>query len=263
MKRILITGSHGYIGSSFQRYLQQFPEEYKADTVSLRNHQWEECDFSVYDAIVHAAGLAHIKETAGNAAQYYKINRDLTVAVAEKAKREGVRQFVFFSSMSVYGVDEGVITPETPPSPKSHYGKSKLEAEQALQRMQSDTFAVAILRPPMVYGEGCKGNYQTLVKLSEILPVCPDYHNQRSMISINNLCAYLQKTIELQEAGIFWPKDPHDKCTCQMIRELAHAHGRHLRTTGLLNFAPVILKHCTRQGRKAFGDLVYKIDGRG
>ena len=258
MKRVLITGTQGYIGASFRAYLGQFPETYAAECVSLRGEDWKERDFSPYDSIVHAAGLAHIRETAQNAPLYDEINRDLTIAVAQKAKREGVGQFVFLSSMSVYGVEEGEITPDTPPHPKSRYGKSKLEAERMLQAMESEEFAVAILRPPMVYGPGCKGNYRALVKLAEVLPVCPKYENRRSMISIERLCADLKETVDRRARGVFCPQDPAYVCTCDMICAIAAKKGRHLRQTRLLNFAPALLKRCTRQGKKAFGDLTYQ-----
>lgn len=257
MKRILVTGLHGYIGQSFCTYLKQFPQDYLAEPISLRGTDWKSADFSPYDVVVHAAGLAHQKETAENAPQYDAVNRALTVELAQLAKEAGVRQFVFLSSMSVYGMDEGVITPDTVPHPKSYYGKSKLEAEQQLLAMQSETFHVCILRPPMVYGDGCKGNYQMLVKLAKLLPVCPDYRNQRSMISIDRLCWELKARIDRDSSGIFCPQNPDYICTCQMIQQIAAAQGKRLPLTRALNFGPILLRRFTAKGRKAFGNLVY------
>lgn len=193
---------------------------------------------------------------------YYQINRDLAVETAKRARSVRVGQFVFLSSMSVYGMDEGVITPKTCPQPKSSYGKSKLEAEKLLEELRTASFQVAILRSPMVYGEGCKGNYQTLVKLAGLLPACPAYENQRSAIFIETLCAYMKKVIDDRADGIFCPQDSNYFCTCQVIHRLAEKQGRHLLVTGALNFGPALLRRFTTAGRKAFGDLVYLDEGQ-
>ena len=158
MKKILITGANSYIGTSFESYMKQFGDEYAVDTVDMIDGAWREKSFAEYDVVFHVAGIAHRKETKENAGLYYKVNRDLAIDVATKAKADGVKQLVFLSSMSVYGMETGVITRETSPAPKSNYGKSKLQAEEGISLLKSDSFKVAVLRPPMVYGEGCKGN---------------------------------------------------------------------------------------------------------
>ena len=104
MKRILITGANSYIGTSFEKWITQWPEEYNVDTVGTRNDEWKELDFSSYDTIFHVAGIAHIKETKENEFIYYEVNRDLAVHVAKKAKLEKVKHFIFLSTMSVYGL---------------------------------------------------------------------------------------------------------------------------------------------------------------
>ncbi len=258
MKRILVTGARSYIGRAFRTYMEQFPEEYRTEAVSLRGEAWKAYVFSKFDVILHTAGLAHVKETAQNAPQYYQINRDLTVETAIKAKAEGVRQFIYLSSMSVYGMDEGVITPDTIPQAKSIYGKSKLEAERQLHTMETQDFHVTILRPPMVYGPGCKGNYRALVKLAKVLPVCPDYENRRSMISIENLCVFIKQVIDEDTGGTFCPQDPEYTCTCRMICEIAKSSGRTIPQIKLLNFVPALLRRLTKKGKKAFGSLVYQ-----
>ena len=257
MKRILITGTTGYIATSLVKWLAQYPELYDVRTISLRNETWKANTFTDYDTVIHAAGLAHIKATARNAVDYYRINRDLTAAVAEKAHFDGVKQFVFLSSMSVYGLEKGVITPATVPAPVSDYGKSKLEAEELLQELSSPAFKVAILRPPMVYGKGCPGNYTSLAKLSLKLPVFPRLKNQRSMVHIDNLCEIIRHVIDSESSGLFFPQNEEYVCTSDMAAQIAAANGKELRlSTFLTPFVKLAVK-TVPQAKKAFGTLVY------
>ena len=258
MKQVLITGKSGYIATRFDAYLKQFPEEYRAVPVSLRGVDWERMDFSQYDAVVHTAGLAHIKETSENAGDYYAVNRDLAESAAKKARAEGVRQFLLLSSGSVYGLTEGVITAETRPCPRTHYGKAKLQGEEAVVSLRTPDFKVAVFRPLMVYGEGCKGNYRSLEKLARIAPMLPDYQNRRSLVSIETLCACMKNVLDQEVEGIFFPREEKPLCTCEMIQEIAEGQGRHLRRLRLLNPAVSLLRRTTAAGRKAFGDLVYQ-----
>lgn len=256
--KILITGAGSYIGMCFEEYMKNFPD-YQVDTLDMLQKNWESKDFSSYDSIYHVAGIAHRKETEENAYLYYEVNRDLVLKVAEKAKRENVKQFVFLSSMSVYGVEEGVITKDTPPNPKSNYGKSKIQAEELLEKLRSDDFKIVVMRPPMVYGDGCKGNYQMLVKFAEKLPVFPDYENKRSMIHVDNLSAFVKSLIDEEKEGLFFPQDENYVCTCKMVKEIASGMGKNMKLLKIMNPAVSILKKFTTRGKKAFGDLIYDI----
>ena len=262
MKKLLIAGAGGYIGSSFVSYLEtQFPEKYELHTISVRTDTWKSEDFSGYDSFVDFAGIAHIQETEENAHLYYEVNRDLALALCKKAKDAGVRQFIYLSSMSVYGLETGSIDSETRPAPITNYGKSKLEAELKLSGLASDSFKLAILRPPMIYGDNCKGNYAILVKLAEHLPVFPSLRNQRSALHIERLCAFLEKILENDAAGLFFPQDEDYMCTCDTVQRIAKKRGRSLRLSPALNY-PAKLAMCLPGGlgskaRKAFGNLIY------
>ena len=258
MKKILITGAGSYIGTSLEQYLSQWEEDYRVDTADMLGDDWKSMDFSGYDSLFHVAAIVHRAESKENEALYYRVNRDLACEVAEKAKQEGVRQFIFLSSMSVYGIDSGPVPIHAEPNPKSHYGKSKLQAEQAICAMRSEHFAVAILRPPMVYGQGCKGNYQALVKFAKTMPVFPAYENKRSMLSIDNLVAFVKACIDEGYDGLFCPEDPEHHCTCRMVQQIALGFGRKLPLIKVLNPAVSLVKHCTAVGNKAFGDLYYE-----
>lgn len=257
MKKILITGANSYIGESFEKYLAKWPERYSVDTIDMINGSWREKSFAGYDSVFHVAGIAHIKETKENAHLYYEVNRNLAVETARKAKADGVKQFVFLSTMAVYGLDEGIITSQTKPAPKTAYGKAKYEAEKKLMELKSENFRIAVLRPPMVYGEGCKGNYQVLIKIAKKLPFFPKYKNRRSMIHIDRLCWYVKELVDRIGDGLILPQDEEYVCTCDMVREIARSRGKHIVLLKILNPAVWLLKKCTTKGKKAFGDLYY------
>lgn len=258
MKNILITGANSYIGTSFEQYLAQWPEEYRVTTVDMLDGAWREQSFAGYDAVFHVAGIAHQKETAENAPLYYTVNRDLAIEVAEKAKADGVPHFVFMSSMSVYGTDVGEITPATVPAPKSNYGKSKREAEEALEAMADDAFRVATLRPPMVYGKNCRGNFQLLLKLVQKSPVFPAVNNQRSMISMTNLCAFVRLVVDEGHAGVFCPQNREYVNTTDMAKLMANALGRKVWFSRLAGVAIKMMMPFVSKVKKAFGSLTYK-----
>lgn len=265
MKRILITGTQGYVGSALAQYLRRWPEEYQVDFLSLREEAWRQTDFGDYDAIVHAAAIVHqpkSKDDPSQAELYDRVNHLLTAELAQKAKNEGVSQFLFLSSESVYGLHAPVgqaltITADTPLNPTDNYGISKLQAEKALTALRDDHFRVAIVRPPMIYGRDCKGNYRTLARLAEKLPVFPNIANQRSMLYIDNLCEFLRLLIQDEADGIFCPQNTEYVSTSRMVREIAKAHGKHICLVGGCAWALNLLSHLTPLAGKAFGSLCY------
>lgn len=255
MKNILITGKNSYIGTSLENWLMREPNQYKVDTVDMKDGSWKEKDFSQYDVVFHVAGIAHMKETSNNKDIYYKVNRDLAYEAARKAKQDGVGQFIFLSSMSVYGIENGVINKNTPLKPDSAYGKSKIEAEELINKLQEDSFIVATLRPPMVYGKGCRGNYPRLAGLALKTPVFPKVENKRSMIYIDNLSEFVKQLIDNKSGGLFFPQDSEYVNTSEMVRLIAEAHGKRMVMTKLFN--PLLRLLNVSTVNKVFGDLVY------
>ena len=259
MKRVLITGANSYIGMSFEKYIKDiFPNDFEIDTVDMIDGSWREKSFAEYDVVFHVAGIAHQKETKENTHLYYEINKDLAIEVANKAKKEGIKQFIFLSSMSVYGKDTGIITKETEPKPKTNYGKSKLQAEQEIVKLRDDDFKVCVLRPPMVYGEGCKGNYQTIAKLVKKFPVFPRVNNKRSLVHIDNLVAFLKQAIDDELNGLYFPQNREYVRTIDLAKEIAAQDNKKIYFSFVLGFFVTILKPFSRRIRKAFGNLVYK-----
>jgi len=254
-KKILITGANSYIGTSFEKWLAQWPDEYIVDTVDMLDGSWREKSFAGYDVVFHVAGIAHIKETKKNESLYYLINRDLAYEVAEKAKNDGVPQLIFLSSMSVYGIETGVIDKETSVNPKSAYGKSKFQAEEMINKLADDSFTVAILRPPMVYGKGCKGNYPRLAKLALRTPIFPLVDNKRSMIYIDNLSEFVKQICDNTRGGLFFPQNSEYVNTSEMVRLIAEAHGKKIIMTKL--FDPILRLLNIGILNKVFCNLIY------
>ncbi len=263
MKKILITGANSYIGTSIEKWIERYPDKYSIDTVDMKGDDWEKRDFSEYDVVFHVAGIAHVSSDPKMEELYYKVNRDLTIEAAKKAKDEGVKQFIFMSSIIVYGDSRNinrkkVIDKNTVPQPSNFYGNSKLQAEESIKPLESDDFKIVILRSPMIYGKGSKGNYPKLAKAAQKLPVFPNIDNQRSMLHIDNLCEFIKLMIDNEESGLFFPQNSEYVKTLEMVRLIADAHGKKVRLTKMFN--PLLRVLGLKIGiiNKVFGNLVYE-----
>jgi len=265
MRKILITGKNSYIGTSFKSWLSQWPQDYHVDTISVRGEEWKNQDFSKYDTILHVAGIAHVSANPSKEQQYYKVNRDLAINVAEKAKKENVKQFIFMSSIIIYGADgkigeRNVITSKTQPNPIDFYGKSKLEADLKIQKMNSDHFKTAIIRTPMVYGPNCKGNFPKLIKLAKITPLFPSIENQRSMIFIDNLSECFRIIIDRKLDGIFYPQNKEYIATKDIIESVAKITGKTVLFVNIFNPLIRLLSRRFKFINKVLGNKVYAKD---
>ena len=231
-KKVLITGQGSYIGTAVERWLLKDKDQYQVDTLDMQDETWRDTDFSQYDVVYHVAGIAHAD--VGNVTEeqkqlYYKVNTDLTIEVVERARQAKVKQFIFMSSMIVYsGCKENFITSETEPCPLNFYGDSKWRADQKIQEMDAENFKVVVLRPPMIYGKGSKGNYPQLAKLASKLPVFPIVKNQRSMLHIDNLCQFVKLMIDNEEHGVFFPQNGEYSNTSDMVQMIAEVKGHRI-----------------------------------
>lgn len=263
MKKILITGANSYIGTSFEGWVSRYPDKYSVDTIDMRDEKWREKSFSGYDVVFHVAGIAHVSSSPKLKDLYYRVNRDLAIETAKKAKADGVKQFIFMSSIIVYGDSahinkKKVIDKNTKPQPSNFYGDSKLQAEQGILALESESFKVVILRPPMIYGKGCKGNYPKLVKAALKLPIFPDIDNERSMLHIDNLCEFVRLIIDNEERGIFFPQNKEYVKTSEMVKVIAETHGKKIRLTKAFNPILKLLAYKVGFINKVFGNLVYE-----
>lgn len=256
MKRVLITGENSYIGGMFTQWVSQWPNKYEVKEISVRGDEWELVDFSPYDTVFHVAGIAHVSSDPKLEDKYFQVNRDLTIEVARKAKKDGVKQFIFMSSIIVYGTQNEVIDERTKPQPDNFYGESKLQAEEGVLPLQERDFNVAIIRPPMIYGKESKGNYSLLSKLAQATPLFPDYNNQRSMLHIDNLTEFIRLVVNNNDKGTFFPQNKEYVKTSDMVKTISRIHGKNMFQPKFLN--PIIkLFLKTTLINKVFGNLTY------
>lgn len=263
MINILITGKNSYVGTSIEKWLLKSPDNYQIDTIDMEDSSWIEHDFSKYDTIFHVAGIAHVSSDPDQKELYYKVNRDLTIETAKKAKNEGVKQFIFMSSIIVYGDssqinNEQIIHELTKPEPQDFYGDSKLQAEKGLEALRDDNFKVVVLRPPMIYGSDSKGNYPKLAKLAKFTPIFPDIDNKRSMLHIDNLSEFVRLMIENEEDGLFFPQNKEYVNTKNLVKEIASVYNHKIIFTKLFNKILFLMSRKVDLINKVFGDLVYK-----
>lgn len=274
-KKVLITGAGSYIGQSFIQYAKKYyPDNFEIEELDMTDVAWRDKDFSEYDVVYHVAGIAHAdvgKVSEEIKSKYYEVNTGLAVEAAEKAKREGVKTFVFMSSMIVYGDSapygqRKVIDETTVPEPANFYGDSKLQADVAVRELADDTYKVIVLRPPMIYGKGSKGNYRTLAKLAKKLPVFPNVDNERSMLYIENLCEFLCQVMLLKpyhrNSVVLLPQNGKWTKTSDMVKAIAKASGK--KITELQCFASAVWIGSKMPGKigglvnKAFGNNCYE-----
>ena len=267
MKRVLITGANSYIGMSFEQYAKEhYSKELEIDTLDMQKENWKKKDFRTYDAIFHVAGIAHADiehVTEETKKLYYRVNTELAINTAKKAREEKVGQFVFMSSMIIYGGMEH-ISDSTEPEPANFYGDSKWKADKGIQALENNSFKVAIIRPPMIYGKGSKGNYKTMESMAKRLPVFPKVKNKRSMLYIENLCELLCNIFIYGECGIFFPQNGQLVNTSNMVKMIADAEKHKICVTSMLVPFVALGKHMPgkigKMCKKAFGSSYYDLE---
>ena len=189
--KIGLTGGTGFIGSAF---LKQYADKYDIVLLNLRNDSYIS-QLKNLEAVVHCAGLAH---QPGNLPkeQYFQVNYELTKKLANECVSHQVKQFIFLSTFHVK------LTTQT------FYSESKIAAEEYLQSLSSKIL-ISIIRPPMVYGENCKGKFPELVQLVRLSPILPFKftENLRSIVYIENLTQFIEHIIFHKTTGKFYPQD--------------------------------------------------------
>lgn len=220
MKRILITGSNGFIGNYF---INNYKSKYNIKTFSFLKDDINTLDCNTIDIVFHLSALVH-QMGGASANEYEKINVIQTIELAKKAKESGIKHFVFMSTVKVYGEEtNSKYIENTVCNPEDDYGKSKLKAEQELQKLEDENFKISIIRTPIVYGYGVKANIKNLINLVNKVPVLPfgKIKNKRSMVYIGNLSHLVYEIITQEKQGIFLASDDEPLSTTRLIELIA------------------------------------------
>ena len=227
MKNIFITGSSGFVGKNAIKYLKSKYDFYKF----TKN---EEINIK-QDVVLHFAGKAHDVKNTSNAHEYYIVNSELTKKVFDNFLKSEAKVFITLSSVkAVADIVESELTEEYISNPITHYGKSKLLAEEyILNNIVSEEKRVYILRPCMIHGSGNKGNLNLLFKIvSKGLPwPLGEYENKRSFCSIGNLCFIINELIENEKipSGVYNIADDDPVSTNELISLIAQSQNKNFK----------------------------------
>ena len=254
MKKICITGANGFIGKTlykslkapdnhirgFVRAMDLYNNSSETEYISVGDigskTNWKD-HLNGFDCVIHCAGLTHQMSSIKDINVYNLVNIDGTKRLAEHAVEAGIKRLVFLSSVKVNGESTYQINMkqkfsyEDKPNPQDLYAKSKLGAEKVLWKISLRTgLEVVVVRLPLVYGNGAKGNLARLIKLVKLgipLPLGM-IDNQRSMIGIDNLVDLLIHCIDHPEASgkTFLTSDGEDISTPELIKLIASSMGK-------------------------------------
>ncbi|HOF80114.1 MAG: NAD-dependent epimerase/dehydratase family protein [Bacteroidales bacterium] len=238
MTKILLTGSSGFVGSNLFDALHQDFELFGLDITKNgklpenRVYGWDVLsDLPAVDVIIHLAGKAHDTTNTAEEKEYFEVNLNLTQKIFDYFLQSKAKKFIFFSTVkAVADSVEGILNEETTPNPKTAYGKSKLAAEQYINRQPiPDDKLVYILRPCMIHGPGNKGNLNLLYSIVKKGIPWPlgAFQNLRSFTSVENLSYIVVKLIKEQIAsGVYQIGDDEPISTNELINLIAKALDR-------------------------------------
>ncbi len=262
MKTILITGASGFIGSNF---IEGYKDKYNIIPMDLLKVKPEEIDFNGVDTVLHLAALVHQMKGAPRE-KYFEVNTELTRRVAVEAKKQGVKHFVFYSTVAVYGTHgeiykEVILDKNSKINPKTPYAESKWQAEEILRELEDNNFKISILRPPLVYGKNCPGNMRRLEKLVDMLPILPFNYdeNKRTLVEINKLLKITDEVIESEIVGIIIPKDDKDISIKEIVEKIIKEKNKKRILIKLPSFIFKLLVKIKPQIMESlYGDLRFK-----
>jgi nucleoside-diphosphate-sugar epimerase len=236
MPKILITGTNSFVGSNFVLH-----SKYKnVKAISLFENKTCEIDFSRYDTVIHLVAIVHQTKRIPEE-EYFRVNKDLCLEVAINAKKAGVKQFIFLSTVKVYGEfihGSGPWNEISECRPDDSYGISKYEAEKALRQLEEHDFTVSVVRTPLVYGEGVRANMLSIMKFirsSYILPF-KNINNRRNFTSAENLVSFIDRIIEKKASGIFIAMDEDAISTSELVKMIAENMGKKILLFGFPDF---------------------------
>lgn len=252
MKRVLITGAHSYLGDKTREYLLK-TGHFEVDILDMLDEKWRVCDFSRYDVVFNVCAIVHRFEKTDEKL-YFQVNKDLAIEIAKKAKKESVKQFIQTSTVGVFGVELGEMSEKFGYHPKTPYERSKYAADIELDKLRDDSFKVCIIRPPIIYGKGCKGNFPKLEKFAIRFSIFPDRKNRRDMIYIKNMCDFVGFAISNELNENCYPRDKESVCVAKMVEKISKLNNKNIHLCKALNPIITLLYRFSHKLRSVFGD---------
>lgn len=259
---ILIIGKNSYIGNHIDQWLSK--SGFLVYQLDVLTDEWRTFDYSKFDVLVHVAGIVH-QPKCTDWELYKRVNADMPYEIAQRAKMQGVKQYIYFSTMGVYQIQKGLYPSIVEESTlllvdgNSMYGRSKVMAEKMLNKLHDEYFSVTIIRPPSVYGKDCKGGYiKGFAMIAKYLPVIPQaYENVRqSFIYIDNLTECVRVVIENRMFGVFCPQDDEIPNANKLLSIICKYTGKTYRSSKFLGYILKMLSFIPLV-KKAYGGIEY------
>lgn len=260
--RVLITGSGSYVGQNIKKWLEK--DGHYIEELEVRSNKYKEFDYSGFDSIIHVAAIVHRAKDIISWETYQEVNALLPYEIASLAKKARVKQFIFLSTMAVYGQVKklpsgNIVNENTSLDPQSYYGKSKLMAEKLLAELSENEFRIAIVRPPNIYGKDCPGNYiKSFERIVKVLPVAPYAFEEckQSFLYVDNLSELIRLIVIYCEKGLYFPQDNDQISTVELMRQIAEVNRINIKFSKLLGFWVKNLGKI-RIVKKVYGGLTY------
>tara|TARA_Y100001970_G_scaffold47800_1_gene60512 strand:+ start:1330 stop:2190 length:861 start_codon:yes stop_codon:yes gene_type:complete len=259
MKRILLTGANGFVGNYF---LKKYSSSYEIITFSFLNDNFVNLDLSNIDVVIHCSALVHQMKGA-SWEQYEKININQTIQLADKAKKSGVKHFIFLSTIKVYGEESNKHYYENSrTNPTDYYSISKLKAEDSIRNIESSNFKISVLRCPLIYGAGVRANFANLINLIKKASILPfkNIKNKRSLVFVGNVCFILHRIIFLEKRGIFLSVDDKALSTTDLIQIIAKYLDKKILLIDIIFFDKFLKIIKPSYYQRLFGSLVINND---
>lgn len=226
--KVLIVGKNSYIAQRTGTWFAKKPVPAEVEFISVRDDSWRQKNLTGFDAVIYTAAIVHRRDAVPEEI-YDAVNAQQPFAFAQTAKAAGVKQFVFLSTMGVYGQDKrlpagNIVDENTPLKPFPGYGSSKLKGERLLQSLQDESFHVSIIRPANVYGRGCKGGYISgFAKITAKLPVLPRAFegSRQGMLFVDNLAELCWLAVNADCSGVYPAQDRTPVSAYDIMRAMA------------------------------------------
>lgn len=254
MKKIAITGITGFVGQNLEKYLFDFKTQGVSRSATEKNISYEQLTLAILNsqkAFVHLAGKAHDLKKTSEDSEYFEVNTELTKKLFDQFLESTCETFIYMSSVKA-AADEvaGFLSEDVLPNPVTVYGKSKLAAENyILSKELPENKRVYILRPCMIHGPNNKGNLNLLYSfVSKGIPYpFGKYKNQRSFVSVDNLCFVIKELIENKEiaSGIYNIADDATLSTNELVSIIGNVIGKPAK---ILNIPKAIVNGIAKIG---------------